>query len=173
MGDSFLQRIMSTEAPAATIFIRLMVGAVFLTEGIQKFLFPAEVGAARFARIGIPAPETMGPLVGSIETLAGALVLAGFMTRLAVLPLLGVMLVALITTKLPILLGADVGPFHVRELPYYGVWGFAHETRTDFSMVMGSLFLLVVGAGPWSLDRRIAEGRKVRLRGPQRGRDGA
>lgn len=144
--------LLATHAPAATLLIRLMVGGVFLAEGLQKFLFPAEVGAGRFAKIGIPSPEVMGPLVGVVESVCGALVLLGLATRLAVLPLLGVMAVAFVTTKIPILLGHDLGPFRVRELPYYGFWGLAHETRTDFAMIMGSLFLLLVGAGPWSLD---------------------
>jgi putative oxidoreductase len=141
-------------APAATLLIRVMVGAVFLFEGIQKFLYPAAVGAGRFERIGIPYADFLGPLVGGVEIVCGALVLLGLLTRLAVLPLLGIMAVALVTTKLPILLGQDLGPFQVRELPYYGFWGFAHESRTDFSMVMGSLFLLLVGPGGLSLDAR-------------------
>jgi putative oxidoreductase len=141
-------------APAATLLIRVMVGAVFLFEGIQKFLYPAAVGAGRFERIGIPYADLLGPLVGGVEIVCGALVLLGLLTRLAVLPLLGIMAVAFVTTKLPILLGQDLGPFQVRELPYYGFWGFAHESRTDFSMVMGSLFLLLVGPGGLSLDAR-------------------
>ena len=145
-------------APAATILIRIMVGAVFLAEGIQKFLYPAEAGAGRFARIGIPQPELLAPFVGGVEIVCGALVLLGLFTRFAVLPLLGVMAVALVTTKLPILLGQDLGPFQVRQLPYYGLWGFAHESRTDFAMVMGSLFLLLVGPGPLSLDDRRRRG---------------
>jgi uncharacterized membrane protein YphA (DoxX/SURF4 family) len=158
--------LLATHAPRATVLVRLMVGAVFLTEGVQKFLYPAEVGAGRFARIGIPNPEIMGPLVGAVESVCGALVLLGLFTRVAVLPLLGVMAVAFVTTKLPILLGHDLGPFRVRELPYYGFWGFAHETRTDFSMIVGSLFLLLVGAGPWSLDARLAARTAVRRHHP-------
>lgn len=146
----FLRR--SAHAPAATILIRLMVGGVFLAEGLQKFLYPAEVGAGRFARIGIPSPEVMGPFVGAVESVCGLLVMLGFFTRLAVVPLLAVMLVAFVTTKLPILLGTDLGPFQLRQLSYYGFWGFAHESRTDFSMVMGSLFLLLAGPGRLSLD---------------------
>lgn len=144
----------ATAAPAATVLIRIMVGAVFLAEGLQKFLYPAEVGVARFARIGIPQPELLAPFVGGVEILCGTLVLIGLFTRAAVLPLLAVMAVAFLTTKLPILLGQDLGPFQVRQLPYYGFWGFAHESRTDFSMVMGSLFLLLAGPGPLSLDAR-------------------
>lgn len=141
-------------APAATILIRAMVGAVFLSEGIQKFLYSADVGAGRFARIGIPYPEIMGPLVGTVEIVCGTLVLLGLFTRFAVIPLLAIMAVAFFTTKLPILLGQDLGPFRVRELKYYGIWGFAHESRTDFAMVMGSLFLWFVGPGPRSIDAR-------------------
>lgn len=153
---SLLHRLTASTAPRATLLIRLLVGGVFLAEGMQKFLFPAEVGAGRFARIGIPNPELMAPMVGTVESICGLLVLLGLLTRGAVLPLLGVMAVALLTTKLPILLGHDVGPFALRQLPYYGFWGFAHESRTDFAMVMGSLFLLIAGAGPWSLDRWLA-----------------
>jgi putative oxidoreductase len=145
---------MTRAAPAAAILIRVMVGTVFLAEGIQKFLYPADVGAGRFARIGIPVSDLMAPFVGGVEIVCGLLVLLGLFTRFAVLPLLGVMLVALVTTKLPILLGQDLGPFQVRQLPYYGFWGFAHESRTDFSMAMGALFLLFAGPGPLSLDER-------------------
>jgi uncharacterized membrane protein YphA (DoxX/SURF4 family) len=146
----------ASQAPAATIFIRVMVGAVFLSEGIQKFLFPAHVGAGRFGGIGLPEPELLALLVGTVEILCGTLVLLGWFARLATLPLLGVMAGALVTTKLPILLGRDLGPFRVRDLPYYGFWGFAHESRTDFAMVMGLLFLLIGGPGRWSIDARRA-----------------
>jgi putative oxidoreductase len=146
--------LVSKSGPSATILIRVMVGAVFLAEGVQKFLYPAEVGAGRFAKTGIPQPELLAPFVGSVEVVCGTLVLFGLFTRWAVVPLLGVMAVALVTTKLPILLGQSLGPFQLRQLPYYGLWGFAHETRTDFSMIMGSLFLLLVGPGPLSIDER-------------------
>lgn len=153
------RRIVETNAPAAVILIRLMVGGVFLTEGIQKFLFPAEVGAGRFARIGIPSPDVMGPFVGVVETLFGALILLGLFTRLAAIPLIIDMLVAITSTKIPILLGHGFWGFSLRNLPYYGFWGMAHESRTDFSMLMGSLFLLVVGGGLWSLDARLSRNR--------------
>ncbi len=146
--------LVSRSAPSATILIRVMVGAVFLAEGIQKFLYPAQVGARRFAKTGIPQPELLTSFVGSVEIVCGTLVLLGLFTRWAVLPLLGDMAVAFVTTKLPILLGQDAGPFQLPQLPYYGFWGFTHETRTDFSMIMGCLFLLLVGPGPLSLDER-------------------
>jgi uncharacterized membrane protein YphA (DoxX/SURF4 family) len=121
------------------IIIRLMLGGVFISEGIQKFQFPAEVGAGRFAKIGIPSPEFVAPFVGCFEIGCGTLVLLGLLTRLAVIPLAIVMLTAIATTKIPILLND-------------GFWKMAHEARTDWSMLLGCLFLLIVGAGRWSVD---------------------
>jgi putative oxidoreductase len=141
-----LTRFNETCAPVAAVLIRLMVGAVFLSEGIQKFLFPADVGAGRFAKIGLPSPEIIAPFVGSFEIACGALVLIGLLTRIAVLPLLTIISVAICTTKIPILLKD-------------GFWKMAHEARTDFSMLLGALFLLIVGAGAWSLDARLAKHR--------------
>jgi putative oxidoreductase len=154
---NLIYRTIATSAPAAVILIRLIVGGVFLAEGIQKFLFPAEVGAGRFAKIGIPNSEMMGPFVGVVESVCGALILVGLLTRLATIPLIINMLVAILTTKIPILLGHGFWGFSLRNLPYYGFWGMVHESRTDFSMLLGSLFLLIVGAGTWSLDARLAK----------------
>jgi putative oxidoreductase len=151
-----LLSLVTSRAPAATLLIRIMVGAVFMSEGIQKFLYPAAIGAGRFAKIGIPSPELMGPLVGCIEIVCGALVLVGLLTRLAAIPLVGVMVVAIVSTKLPILLGEGFWGFELRKLSEYGFWSMAHEARTDFSMLLGSIFLVLVGAGPRSIDQRIA-----------------
>lgn len=135
-------RIVDARAPAATILVRLLVGAVFLSEGIQKFLYPAALGAGRFAKIGIPAPEVMGPFVGVVEIVCGLLLLLGLLTRLAAIPLVVDMLVAIATTKIPMLLKS-------------GFWAMAHEARTDWCMLLGCIFLLLVGSGPISLDARI------------------
>lgn len=138
-----LRRLIRSDAPAAAFIIRLMVGAVFLSEGIQKFLYPDSVGVGRFTKIGLPSPEVLAPLVGTFEMTCGALVLLGAFTRLAVMPLLCIMLVAIVTTKIPILMES-------------GFWKMAHEARTDWSMLLGALFLLLQGAGPWSVDARLA-----------------
>jgi uncharacterized membrane protein YphA (DoxX/SURF4 family) len=148
-----LERIIDTNSRASVILIRVLVGSVFLTEGIQKFLYPAENGAGRFAKIGIPHAQVMGPFVAIVEILFGTMILFGLLTRLATVPLIINMLVAIISTKIPILLGHGFWGFSMRQLPYYGVWGMAHESRTDFSMLLGSLFLLIVGAGKWSIDK--------------------
>ena len=142
----------ATQAPRATVLVRFMVGAVFFEEGIQKFLFPDLLGVGRFARIGIPVPEVMGPFVGTVEIVCGALIFVGLLTRLAAIPLLFNISVAILPTKLPIQLGRDFMCFHVAKLAGYGFWSMANEARSDFSMLLGLLFLLIVGAGHYSPD---------------------
>jgi uncharacterized membrane protein YphA (DoxX/SURF4 family) len=146
-----MRQWLPSHAPAATLLIRVTVGTVFLSEGIQKFLFPSELGVGRFARIGIPAPEVMGPFVGVVEIVAGALVLVGLLTRLAAFMLLVNISVAIVSTKVPILCGHGFWLFTLPKLSRYGFWSMAHEARTDFCMWLGCLFLILVGAGPLSL----------------------
>jgi putative oxidoreductase len=138
-----LERLFSTNERAAVLLVRLAIGGVFLSEGIQKFLFPGELGVGRFIRIGIPAPGFFAPFVGACEAVCGALFLIGLATRLAAIPLIIDMVVAISTTKIPMLM-------------HKGFWAMAHEARTDYTMILGSIFLLVVGAGPWSVDRLLA-----------------
>src|SRR5690554_7208403 len=96
------KKYLSTDPDKTTILIRFMVGVVFVSEGIQKFIYPELRGAGRFEGIGIPFPEFTGYMVGGFETVCGLLVLAGFLTRFAALPLIAIMITALFTTKLPI-----------------------------------------------------------------------
>jgi putative oxidoreductase len=149
--------LLYTDAPAWSILVRLLVGlVVFLPEGIQKLIFPDILGAGRFARIGIPFPDVMGPFVGVVETVCGALIIVGSFTRLAVIPLIIIMIVALISTKLPILLGRDVWIFHLaQDIRRTGFWSMMHEARADLTMLLGCIYLLIVGAGRWSLDALI------------------
>ena len=139
---SSFRRMLSTSAPAATILVRLAVGGVFLSEGIQKFLYPAELGFGRFAKIGLPNPGFLGPFVGTFEVVCGALVILGLLTRLASIPLIVIISTAIVTTKLP-MLAAN------------GFWSMAHEARTDYAMLLGALFLLIVGAGRLSVDANL------------------
>jgi uncharacterized membrane protein YphA (DoxX/SURF4 family) len=159
------RRLFDIGVPRATVLIRLAVGLVFASEGIQKFLYADALGAGRFAKIGIPAPELMGPFVGAVETICGLLVLAGLVTRLGSIPLIINMVVAIASTKVPILLGHGYWIFAHTFAPKEGFWSFLHEARTDLSMLCGALFLSLVGAGPWSLDallrRRLAGGEEV------------
>ena len=123
--------------------IRLMVGSVFLSEGIQKFLFPGELGAGRFAKIGIPWPHVMAPFVGMVEIVGGALLIVNVAALYAAAALLIDISVAIVSTKVPILLGRGVGPFSLPKLASYGLWSFLHEARTDWCMFLGSLAVIV------------------------------
>lgn len=131
----------ATRTAKALLLIRILVGWVFVSEGVQKFLFPAELGVGRFEKIGIPSPHFMAPFVGVVEIVCGTLLLIGLLTRLAATPLLIDISVAIATTKIPM-------------LPRSGLWAMLHEARVDFSMVLGLVFLLITGAGTWSLDAR-------------------
>jgi putative oxidoreductase len=139
-----LQKLINCTAPKSTILIRLFIGWVFLSEGIQKFLFPDTLGVGRFIKIGIPVPQFFAPFVGVCEIVCGLLFIIGLLTRLAAIPMIIDMLVAIITTKIP---------FYVQ----HGFWAASHEARVDYSMLMGSIFLAIVGAGAWSVDAKLAQ----------------
>lgn len=147
-----LQQILRTDDAKTTLLIRLMVGSVFLSEGIQKFLYAANRGAGRFESMGFPAPEFFGTFVGGFEVVAGLLILAGLFTRIGALSTFTIMTVAIIVTKIPIAFGASFGPFALRELRTYGFLSMAHKMRTDWAMWLGSLFLMIKGGGKWSFD---------------------
>jgi len=136
--------MLRTDRSKTTILIRFMVGTVFLSEGIQKFLFADELGAGRFQKIGLPSPQFLGNVVGSFEIFCGVFILLGLLTRLAALPLLIIMSVALFTTKAEI-------------LAEKGFWQMMHASRTDCSMLLGSIFLLIKGGGNWSVDKTLTE----------------
>ncbi len=154
-----MRELFITDAPAATVLIRIMTGGVFLSEGIQKFLYPGDLAAGRFGKIGIPYPDVVGPFVGACEVVCGVLLLIGFLTRLAAIVLLIDSSVAIVSTKIPVLLGHGFWGFSLMKLPRYGFLSMMHEARTDFSMWLGLLFLLIVGAGRWSFDAALMRGR--------------
>jgi len=143
-----------------TLLIRILLFGVFFFEGIQKLIFPEILGAGRFAKIGIPYPEVTGPFVGWVELICGIFILIGFISRPAAALLIITMLVAIFTTKIPILLGHDWLGFSLRELSRYGFWSFAHETRTDWAMLLSAMFVMIAGPGASSLDRVIFRKRK-------------
>jgi len=121
------------------IIIRLIVGLIFLTEGIQKYLFPELLGTGRFAKIGFADPAFWAYFTGTFEIICGFLVIIGLFTRLAAIPLLIVMITAFVTTKWPLLMDK-------------GIWVMMHEYRTDFAMTLLLMYLLISGAGNYSAD---------------------
>jgi len=122
------------------LLLRVMVGWVFLSEGIQKFLFPAALGSGRFLKIGIPYPHYTGPFVGVVEIVCGAMLILGIGTTYAVIPLLIDIAVAIWTTKIPMV--------HSQ-----GFWAAMHEGRTDFCMLLGLIAIACLGAGRLALSR--------------------
>ena len=140
----------TSSTPAA--LIRLLVGWVFLVEGILKYLWLDDLGVGRFASIGIPAPHFTAPFVGLVEIVCGVLVIVGLYTRLAAIPLLIDISVAILSTKVPIAMGHGYWRFSLPQLKHYGLLSMLHEARTDISMVLGLIFLLIVGAGSLSID---------------------
>jgi putative oxidoreductase len=160
-----MRELFITDAPAATVVVRVMTGSVFLSEGIQKFLYPEDLAVGRFTKIGIPSPEIMGPFVGGCEVVCGILLIVGFLTRLAAIVLLIDISVAIVSTKIPVLLGHGFWGFSLMKLPRYGFWSMMHEARTDFSVWLGLLFLVIVGAGQWSFDAALMRER-VKSRWP-------
>jgi len=137
-----LSIIFGTVNDNRSVLPRLIVGLVFLSEGIQKFLFPELVGVGRFEKIGFANPEFLASFVASFEIVCGTLMLIGFSVRIAAIPLFIIMVTAIATTKVPIFLEK-------------GFWSMAHEARTDFAMTILLIHLLIFGGGRWSFDSKI------------------
>lgn len=154
-----IHRIAFSKAPPATLLVRTVVGAVFLLEGILKFLNPQELGVGRFIKIGIPFPSFFAPFDGVFEIGCGILLVLGLLTRLAAIPMIINMIVAITSSKIPLLL-------------HEGFWKAAHEARLDFSMLLGCTFFLLVGAGPLSLDSFLVARSEHAPTGPRRTEDG-
>jgi uncharacterized membrane protein YphA (DoxX/SURF4 family) len=125
------------------ILVRVIVSLVFLLEGALKFIRPETLGWGRFAAIGLPWPHYLAPLVGGIEIGGGAAILLNLFAGDAALALLVVIITALVSTKIPILLGRPFGPFPLAELKQYGWLSFLHEARTDLCMVFGLVAIAI------------------------------
>ena len=142
----------ASTAPDATVLIRLMAGAVFLSEGILKFVYTNQ-GVGRFTKLGFPLPDLTATAVGTFEIVGGILLIAGLLTRLVAIGFSLEMIVAILTTKISLFLGTSPLPLPP-ALPKVGVWAVLHETRSDWAQLLCCLFLAIVGAGAWSLDAR-------------------
>ena len=134
---------------AAQTALRVVVGFVFFISGLLKFLFENQ-GALRFAKIGLPAPALTASFVGLVEITGGLCIIFGLFARHAAVPLAIDMVVALATTKMPLLFGA--GPEPVAALPKIGVLAFCYQARLDLTMLAACMYLVAVGSGVWSLD---------------------
>jgi uncharacterized membrane protein YphA (DoxX/SURF4 family) len=143
---NILRWVITTVSNNQPLIIRLVVGFIFLSEGIQKILFPEITGTGRFEKIGFNDPAFWAYFTAIFEIGCGLFILPGLLTRLAAIPLLIIMITAFIITKVPILKES-------------GFWQFAHDYRTDFAMTLLLLYLIIYGSGKFSLDSNISDGK--------------
>jgi len=131
-----------------------MAGSVFLWEGILKFVY-ANQGVGRFTKLGMPLPALTASFVGGLEIAGGALLLLGLATRLIAIPLMIDMVVAMLSTKIPLFLGTSPLPLPPVP-PTVGMWAVLHEVRSEWAQLLVCAFLHRAGAGPVSLDKLLA-----------------
>jgi putative oxidoreductase len=141
-------------APKSTVWIRLMAGWVFFWEGVIKFVFVNQ-GVGRFTKLGMPMPETLAPAIALLEIVGGLALIAGFLTRPFALLFIGEMIVAILSTKISLYLGNSPLPLPAAP-PQVGFWAVMHEWRSDIAQLACSLFLLLDGPGPLSVDAALS-----------------
>jgi len=139
-----------TNGPNSTLLLRLMAGGVFLWEGILKFVY-ANQGVGRFTKLGMPFPVLTANFVATLEIVGGLLLISGLMTRLIAVPFVIEMVVAILSTKISMLLGTSPLPLPP-VLPKVGIWAVLHEVRSEYAQLMTTMFLLINGPGRWSMD---------------------
>lgn len=138
------------DAPTATIILRLMAGSVFFWEGVMKFVFPNQ-GVGRFTKLGFPAPHFLAIGDGSFEIIGGALLMLGLLTRPVAIMFVVEMVVAMLSTKIPLYLGTYPLPLPPVP-PQVGFWAVLHEIRSEYAQLACSLFVFLVGPGQLSLE---------------------
>jgi uncharacterized membrane protein YphA (DoxX/SURF4 family) len=126
------------------ILIRMIVGLIFLSEGIQKFLFPDLLGPGRFEKIRFSDPAFWAYFTATFEIICSLMILIGLFTKIAAIPLFIIMVIAFISTKLPLLLDK-------------GFWVMAHEYRIDSAMTLLLIYLILSGGGSWSFDSKFVK----------------
>lgn len=117
---------------------RLYFGLNFYHAGMQKFEHIKET-AAFFAQLGIPLADFQAYVVASVELVCGLLLIVGLASRLAALPLIIAMIVALLTAH-------TKGAFQIFSNPA------AFLVEMPVTYLMAALVIFVFGAGWFSLD---------------------
>lgn len=131
--------ILSTEPQKTTLLIRFMVGFYFLAGGVLKLSYPELQETGFFQNLGFISAGAMVSVISFLEIVCGLMIMAGFFTRIAVIPLLLTISFTVMIGKFPILFEE-------------GFWLMAHISRIDFAMFLGCVFLFITGSGYWSVD---------------------
>lgn len=126
-------------APFAVLLARVSAGYIFVESGWGK-LHNLERVTQFFTQLGIPFANIQAPFVAGVELVAGAMVLAGLFARVASVPLIGTMVVAILTAKMSDVAG--VSDFFM--LP-------------EFLLILVFLWIFTSGAGKLSLDQLICK----------------
>jgi putative oxidoreductase len=126
----------------ALLLVRLSLAAVFVPSGWGKVQDLAKV-TAYFTELGIPSPHANAVLVSLTELGCGALLLVGLLGRLAALPIVANMTVAIITAKRDELHGI-VDLFALDEFIYV-VLAMAIVTLGSGLFSLDALFTRVLG----------------------------
>jgi putative oxidoreductase len=126
----------------APLLARAVIGVVFGLSGWGK-LHNLDRTVEYFNSLGIPGARYQAPMAALFEVVCGVAVLLGLFTRLASIPLIVIMIVALKTTKADELFAA--GTLLDRLNGLFGL--------SEFLYLVLLFWLAVAGAGPLSLDR--------------------
>ena len=132
--QDFVQRTADRLSWLPPAVARLALGVTFVLTGWGK-LHSLEQVTQYFTDLGIPGAAIQAPMVAGIEFIGGLLLIIGLFTRYASVPLMGTMIVAIITAKREDIhgLGDLVG-------------------TTEFAYLALFLWLAVAGGGKLSLD---------------------
>ena len=144
MNSNLITRIVDKALGAARsleslppLLARLVVGVVFTTSGWGK-VHNLEKVTAFFTELHIPAPAFQATFVSFVELVGGSLLIVGLGSRLAAIPLIVSMVVAIVTAKADDVHGvADL--FGTVELTYVALM----------------VWIVIAGPGRFSLDRFI------------------
>src|SRR5215470_6228972 len=160
------------DGPRSVLLLRLMVGGVFLWEGVLKFVYVNQ-GVGRFTKLGMPFPVFTADFVGGLEIVGGLLLMFGLLTRAIAIPFVIEMIVAMLSTKISLYLGTSPLPLPSAP-PKIGIWAVLHEIRSEYAQIMVVLYLLINGQedGRWTrFSPGCAQPRRVNLSDEMRCRD--
>jgi putative oxidoreductase len=128
----------STRTAVALTILRIVIGAVFMMHGYQKWFVMGIPGVTGFfTSVGAPVPAVSAYVVATVELVGGALLILGAFTRLVAIPLIIDMAMAIILV-------------HAKN-------GFFLPTGVEFvgTLMTGALVLAIAGGGTASVDKMI------------------